>query len=53
MPLVGATSESGLFALKDEFEPKVWLFWSSTRTGTSDLFFQTFSPRLYPDVVVP
>jgi len=53
VPLVGATSESNLFALKDEFEPKVWLFWSSTRTGTSDLFFQTFSPRLYPDVVVP
>lgn len=53
VPLVGATSESGLFALKDEFEPKVWLFWSSTRAGTSDLFFQTFSPRLYPDVIVP
>ncbi len=53
VPLVGATSESGLFALKDEFEPKVWLFWTSTRTGTADLFFQTFSPRLYPDVVVP
>ncbi|MCS7310778.1 MAG: hypothetical protein NZ741_11215, partial [Armatimonadetes bacterium] len=53
VPLVGATSESGLFALKDEFEPKVWLFWSSTRGGTLDLFFQTFSPRLYPDVVVP
>jgi len=53
VPLVGATSESNLFALKDEFEPKVWLFWNSTRTGTSDLFFQTFSPRLYPDIVVP
>lgn len=53
VPLVGATSESGLFALKDEFEPKVWLFWNSTRTGTSDLFFQAFSPRLYPDVIVP
>jgi hypothetical protein len=53
VPLVGATSESNLFALKDEFEPKVWLFWNSTRTGTSDLFFQTFSPRLYPDVIVP
>ncbi|MGQ9488348.1 MAG: golvesin C-terminal-like domain-containing protein [Armatimonadota bacterium] len=53
VPLVGATSESNLFALKDEFEPKVWLFWSSTRGGSSDLFFEAFSPRLFLDVVVP
>lgn len=53
VPLVGATSESDLFVIKDLLEPKLWLLWSSSRTGTLDLFYQTFSPRLYPDVIVP
>ena len=28
--------------------PELWVFWTSSRAGTSDLFYQTIRPRLYP-----
>jgi hypothetical protein len=27
---------------------KLWVFWSSTRAGTTDLFYQTLAPQFYP-----
>ena len=28
--------------------PELWVFWTSTRAGTSDLFYETIRPKLYP-----
>ncbi|HZT43007.1 MAG TPA: hypothetical protein VFA07_12640 [Chthonomonadaceae bacterium] len=27
---------------------KLWVFWSSTRAGTTDLYYQTLAPQFYP-----
>jgi hypothetical protein len=34
-------------AFKDPFQDKVWVFWSSTRAGTTDLYYMTLSPQFY------
>ncbi|MFZ4506301.1 MAG: PQQ-binding-like beta-propeller repeat protein [Fimbriimonas sp.] len=50
-----AINESGLTGFLDPFDALnarrpglIWLFWTSTRAGTSDLFFQTIAPKLTP-----
>ena len=53
-----AVNEAGLTALLDPFDPGgqigarrpglIWLFWSSTRAGTPDVYFETIAPRWTP-----
>ena len=53
------TNESGLSSFVDPFTyltplrknrrpSMVWLFWTSTRTGSPDVYFETISPRFDP-----
>lgn len=53
----GAINESQVSAFLDPFDNAsvsrrrpglVWLFWTSTRDGSADLFFQTIAPHLAP-----
>lgn len=49
-------NESGLDTFLDPFNypqelrrpPLMWLFWTSTRNGTPDIYFETLSPMLIP-----
>jgi hypothetical protein len=48
-------NESGLDSFLDPFSyqslrrpPLMWMFWTSTRNGTPDIYFQTLSPMLLP-----
>lgn len=50
VPADAAVNEGQMAAFKDPFEDKVWLFWSSTRAGTTDLYYMTLSPPFYPQV---
>ena len=53
-----AIHEDGLTALLDPFDPGgqigarrpglIWLFWTSTRAGAPDIYFETMAPRLTP-----
>jgi hypothetical protein len=43
-------NEGQISAFKDPYQDKVWLFWTSTRSGTSDLFYMAISPAFYPQV---
>ena len=58
IPIEGAANETGLTAFLDPFSylnqrrpPLMWLFWSSTRTGVPDLYFQTLAPQFAPVAV--
>ena len=46
VPTTGAASESYMTAVQDPKDGKIWLFWSSSRTGATDLFYETWAPRL-------
>ncbi|MBC8065994.1 MAG: hypothetical protein H7Y17_14265, partial [Chlorobia bacterium] len=55
VPIEQAVNESNMFAFPDPFDnatlPRpnlVWMFWSSTRGGSPDLYFQTVAPRFAP-----
>ena len=48
MPADGAVNEGQITAYKDPFADKLWLYWASTRAGTTDLYYQTIAPQLYP-----
>ncbi len=48
LPTDSAVSEGQVSAFKDPFLDKVWIFWSSTRAGSTDLYFETIAPQLYP-----
>lgn len=57
VPIEQAVNESGLFAFPDPFDAAafqrpnlVWMFWSSTRGGAPDIYFQTVAPRFAPQV---
>ncbi len=62
MPIDQAINESNVTSFIDPFDgvggtpgpmqrPNLfWVFWSSTRGGGSDLFFQTLAPRFAPQV---
>jgi hypothetical protein len=53
--LDAAINESGVSTFIDPFNyaaqhrpPLTWMFWSSTRNGSPDIYFQTISPELLP-----
>jgi hypothetical protein len=55
IPIEQAVNESALSAFLDPFTfandrrpPLVWLFWTSTRAGNPDLYFQTIAPQWSP-----
>jgi hypothetical protein len=55
IPIEQAVNESGLSAFLEPFTyqndrrpPLVWLFWTSTRSGNPDLYFQTIAPQWSP-----
>jgi hypothetical protein len=48
LPTDSAVSEGQVTAFKDPFLDKVWVFWSSTRAGSTDLYFEAIAPPLYP-----
>jgi len=39
-----AVNESQVGAFKDPWDNKVWVFWTSTRAGNPDLYYETISP---------
>ncbi|HEY0868708.1 MAG TPA: hypothetical protein VGE01_15090, partial [Fimbriimonas sp.] len=55
VPIEQAVNEQSMMALVDPFvypnvnnlrPPLVWLFWSSTRAGNPDVYFQTIAPHI-------
>lgn len=50
IPTRQSVNEGQICAFADSIVPrtKIWLFWSSTRAGESDLFYQTISPNFRP-----
>lgn len=58
VPLDFVQNESNLYMFVDPFDLPtlrrpglVWMFWTSTRAGAPDLFFQTIAPKFTPVVV--
>ncbi|HSV74029.1 MAG TPA: hypothetical protein VLH79_09745 [Chthonomonadales bacterium] len=49
LPTDVAVNEGQLAAFKDPFQDKTWVFWTSTRAGTTDLYYMTLSPAFYPE----
>ena len=47
MPSDTAVNEGQISAFKDPLQDKLWVFWSSTRGRTTDLFYQALAPSLY------
>jgi len=47
LPLSTPVNEGQISAFKDPFQDKVWVFWSSTRAGTTDLYYMAINPQLY------
>jgi hypothetical protein len=47
MPVDSAVNEGQVTAFKDPFADKLWLFWTSTRANTTDLYYQTIAPPFY------
>jgi hypothetical protein len=50
LPTDQAVNEGQVTAFKDPLIDKLWVFWSSTRGGVPDLFFETIAPQFYPQV---
>ena len=55
LPIEQAANESGLTAFLDPFgyfnqrrPPLMWMFWTSTRGGVPDIYFQTVAPQFSP-----
>lgn len=48
MPSSVSVNEGQVTAFKDPLYDKLWVFWSSSRGRSTDLFYQTLSPNLYP-----
>ena len=49
MPIDTSVSEGQVTAYKDPFVDKLWVYWTSTRNGVSDLYYQTIAPQFYPN----
>jgi hypothetical protein len=47
LPTDQAVSEGTVAAFKDPYLDKLWIFWSSTRSNTTDLYYETIAPQLY------
>ncbi len=39
-------NEGQVNAFKDPFSNRLWVFWTSTRSGNSDVYYETISPRI-------
>ena len=50
VPTDTVVNEAVVSAFKDPFLDRVWVFWSSSRSGTYDLYSMTISPNFYPQV---
>lgn len=48
LPNTANVNEGQVCAFKDPFQDRVWVFWASTRAGTSDLYYEAISPQFYP-----
>lgn len=48
MPSSVSVNEGQVSAFKDPLYDKLWVFWSSSRGRSTDLYYQTLSPNLYP-----
>lgn len=59
IPIEQARNETGLTLMLDPFNavtndpvrrrpPLMWLFWTSTRSGAPDLYFESYAPRITP-----
>jgi hypothetical protein len=48
LPTDQAVSEGQVAAFKDPYLDKLWIFWTSTRANTTDLYYETIAPQLYP-----
>ena len=53
LPTDAAVNEGQLAAFKDPFQDKTWVFWTSTRAGTTDLYYMTLCPAFYPEAGSP
>lgn len=53
MPLDAAVNEGQISAFKDPLTDRVWVFWSSTRAGTVDLYSTVLCPQFYPLTAAP
>jgi len=40
-------NEGQVNAFKDPYTNKLWVFWTSTRDGSTDIYYEAISPRLY------
>ena len=48
LPTDQAVNEGQVAAFKDPWLDKLWIFWTSTRANTTDLYYETIAPQLYP-----
>lgn len=48
LPTDQAVSEGTVAAFKDPYLDKLWVFWTSTRSNTTNLYYETIAPQLYP-----
>jgi hypothetical protein len=48
LPTDQSVNEGQVAAFKDPYEDKLWIFWTSTRSNTTDLYYETIAPQLYP-----
>jgi hypothetical protein len=51
MPTDSTVNEGQVTAFKDPFTSKLWVFWTSTRSNSTDLFYQTLAPQFYTSPV--
>lgn len=48
LPTDASVNEGQVTAVKDPFVDRLWVFWASTRSGTTDLYYMAVSPSFYP-----
>ena len=48
VPTDTSVNEGQVSAFKDPYSDKLWMFWTSTRNSTTDLYYQTLAPQFYP-----
>jgi hypothetical protein len=48
LPTEAQVNEGAVTAFKDPFQDRVWVFFTSTRNGSTDLYYMTLAPQFYP-----
>lgn len=48
VPTDTSVNEGQVSAFKDPYSDRLWMFWTSTRNSTTDLYYQTINPQFYP-----